>query len=255
MKSRRINRRSLLAALGAGGAAALLPSLLDSNGSSARAEELTPPKRLVLIGSVHGTVYDQFRLRPMGMPEDVARGTDWQMPLTGRTPATMKSGGFDPAGRAWPSGWEVENPGDFGRILAPLSPFAAKMLILDGLSMMNAITDPLDSPCPHTKGGICRWTGNHTRAVSQGVHAARGPSLDQLVAKKIARPDRIPSLEIGPGGQWNEWKTIFDENGNPLPTEMSPLALHTRLFFFDEQRPRRQSDGLGSIEYPRLRAK
>jgi Protein of unknown function (DUF1552) len=226
MNSSRINRRALLTAFGAAGASALLPSLLNGNGSSARAEELTPPKRLVLIGTWHGTVHDQFDLRPMGMPEEIVQGTDWQMSLTDRKPATMKSGGLDPTGQSWPSGWEVEDVGDFSRILAPLSPFASKMLILDGLSMLVSIMGASDA-CPHSKGGISRWTGNLMRTIDQGVFGAYGPSLDKMIAKKIARPDRIPSLEIGES--W-DFKSRFDENGNALPVEMSPVALHKRLF-------------------------
>lgn len=229
MNSKRFSRRALLAALGVGSAATMLPSLFGSRGSSARAEEMTPPKRLVLIGSLHGTVYDQFRMRPVGMPDDVAKLSNWQMPLVGRKPATMKPGGLDSAGQPWPSAWDIDDAGEFSRILAPLSPFASKMLVVDGLSLMTCITDPLVVTCNHIKGTICRWTGSYVREVSQGVYAAHGSSLDQLVSKVIARPDRIPSLELGTNTH-GQWLSRFDSSGNPLPTEVSPLALHKRLF-------------------------
>lgn len=229
MNSKRFNRRTLLTALGAGSAATLFPSLFARRGSTARAEPSTLPKRIVLIGSWHGTVYDQFRLRPAGMNEDVARMSNWQMPLTGRKAATMKPGGLDPAGQTWSSAWDVAEVGEFSRILAPLSPFASKMLVLDGLSLLPCITEPLFVSDNHIKAGICRWTGNRVREAGSGVYAAQGPSIDQLIASVIARPDRIPSLELGHSGS-EFWNSQFDMSGNPLPTETSPVSLYSRLF-------------------------
>ncbi len=229
MKSKRLNRRGLLAALGAGGAATLFPSLFADHGFSARAEIATTPRRIVFVGTAHGTVYDQFRLQPLGMSDEVARFSNWQMPLTGRKAATMKPGGLDSAGQPWPSAWDVESVGEFSRILAPLSPFAAKMLILDGLSLLPCINDPQVVSDAHIKGGICRWTGNRVREANAGVYTAFGPSLDQNIAAVVARPDRIPSLELGTTPN-DAWLSRFDAEGNPLPTEKSPMALYSRLF-------------------------
>lgn len=229
MKSKGLNRRGMLAALGAAGASTLLPSLFSDKRWSARAEDAALPRRIVFVGSLHGTVYDHFRLQPAGMPADVAKFSNWQMPLTGRNVAKMKPGGLDPLGQPWPSAWDVENVGDFSRILAPLSAFASKMLVLDGLSLLPCIDDPLVVTCNHIKGDVCRWTGNRVREVNAGVYAAFGPSLDQTIASVIARPDRIPSLELGTSGH-DLWFSRFDANGNPLPTEKSPIALYSRLF-------------------------
>ncbi len=62
-----LRRRSLLkGGLGLGLGALALPSLLPRG---ARAEAPGPVKRLLILMTEHGTVYDNWRMRPGCMPD------------------------------------------------------------------------------------------------------------------------------------------------------------------------------------------
>lgn len=188
-----ISRRSLLTALGLGAGSLFLPSLRGRG--LVHAGPTDPPKRLIVIGTNHGTVHRNWNLRPTGLAG--AEVADWEFPLTA--------------------------PGlAFSRILTPLlQPLAKKTLVLDGLAQYSAIAAGGNA---HLAGGASVFTGTLVRDLGGGVLAASGPSIDQIVAKQIARPDRIPSLEIGRGGM------IYDDAGIALPGEGSPRALFDRLF-------------------------
>ena len=59
-------------------------------------------------------------------------------------------------------------------------------------------------------------------------------SIDQVIAERIGRLTRFPSIEIGDmsgtGGALHSHTLAFDRNGTPLPAENSPKRLFERLF-------------------------
>jgi len=155
-----LNRRRFLSALGLTGAAATLTSP-----RFARAAPSGPPKRLIIVSSSHGTVYDGWKMRNGGQSESQA----YELDLTSM------------------------DPGEYSRGLAPLAPYANRLLVMDGLSMSSAELDL--AGYRHEKGWIHAWTGGWVYFPGSSLLSTK-PSLDQLVAAEIARPDRLPSLEL-----------------------------------------------------------
>ena len=98
-----IARRNVLKALGLTACSFALPSI-------GRAAPSRP--RLVVYTTSHGTVYDQWRLRPGGVGDDV----DFEADLEELSP-----------------------------ILAPLASYASRLLVLDGLADIEALN-------PYLKG-------------------------------------------------------------------------------------------------------
>ena len=68
----RLSRRRLLQGLGLAGATLFLPS-------RARAQNAAPPKRLIVMFTQHGFVYDGFKMRPAGVNADA----DFDVDLNG----------------------------------------------------------------------------------------------------------------------------------------------------------------------------
>jgi hypothetical protein len=190
-----ISRRSMLMALGIGAGSLFLPSLRRGRGQ-AHADPAAPPQRLIVVGTGHGTVHENWNMRPPGLiGPDVA---DWDFPLT--TPDLA-----------------------FSRILAPYARLASKMLVLENLAQYSSMAAGGNG---HYTGNVGAFTATMPRDLGAGVIMASGPSIDQIVAKQIARTDRLPSLELGnvrSGG-------MFDDDGIALPVEGSPSSLFQRLF-------------------------
>lgn len=185
-----MNRRQFLASLGLGGGAAALsiPRFAKANG--------VPPKRLIILSSGHGIAHEHWAIRPEGYSD----AAPWSLDLTAMTESEMS-----------PS-------------LAPLHGVRRHLNVLDGLSMATAELDI--SGYRHEKGWIHAWCGSWVYFTGSDLFSTT-PSLDQLVAAAIARPDRLPSLEL----------TI--EDGRPiahggkglqLPATGSPEAVWDRLF-------------------------
>jgi hypothetical protein len=67
-----------------------------------------------------------------------------------------------------------------------------------------------------------------------GKDYANSISADQVIAERIGRFTRLPSLEIGDnsgtGSALHSHTLAFDRNGSPLPAENNPLRLFERLF-------------------------
>lgn len=184
------NRRQVLTALGMGGAASLFGIPLRS-----RADD-TVPKRLLIISTNHGTVYDSWRLRPGNKSDS---GT-WSAPLS-----SMSKDEFSP-------------------ILAPLYNHRSRLIIPDGLSMTSAEMDM--AGYRHEKGWLHAWTGEWAYFTGNDLYAS-APSLDQIVAAEINRPDRLVSLELSV-----ESGTPISHAGQayPLPREHEPKRVYERLF-------------------------
>ncbi len=92
----------------------------------------------------------------------------------------------------------------------------------------------------HSTGGhfvADTWlTGAHLRAVP-GKDYTNTISADQVIAEKIGRATRFPSLELsdmsGTGSAGHSNTLAFNRNGTPLPMENSPQRVFERLFVPD----------------------
>lgn len=188
-----LNRRQLLSSLGVGASAVAAAGLSARKALAAG----TPPKRMVVLSTGHGTIYDLWKMRPRGRGE---RG-DWSEDLVGLSEA------------------------DFSRSLAPLFPYRSRLQVCDGLSM---VTGELDiSGYRHEKGWIHAWTGAWVSFTGSDLFSTE-PSLDQLVAAQIARPDRLPSLELKVG---EDARPICHAGPlQQLPLEGDPERVYQRMF-------------------------
>lgn len=187
-----IRRRSFLGGLGLGLGALSLPSLLPRG---ARAEPPGPVKRLLILMSEHGTVYQNWRMRPGGLPDD----QDWDVPLTDLADT------------------------DFSEILRPLHGFRDRLLVLDGVGMATGHMTGINE---HEEGHATCLTGTLAQPVDGGIALAGGPSIDQIVAAAIAEPGQIASLQVSHGS----WPYAFDAAGKSLPWITEPDELYSKLF-------------------------
>jgi hypothetical protein len=193
MKLPPISRRNLLISSGLAGAALFLPSLGPRR---ARGQAAAPIKRLVIMISEHGTVRNQWRMRR----SHTSLG-DWEYP-------------FDDS-----------DPMSFSEILRPLHPNRKDLLVLDGLAQISTAADK-NNKNNHNGGHLHLLTG----ANMLDDNNAGGASIDQMIAKRIARPDRIPSLELATSA--NLFLGGFVNSGPSMrvPVEADPHALFQRLF-------------------------
>ncbi len=196
-----MNRRQFLTALGLSGVGSALarPSWAVTGPA---------PKRLVILSTGHGTPYPHWQMRPTAAPDDAA----WVADLDGLA-AT-----------------------DFSRSLAPLHVHRRRLQCLDGLSLATA---ELDIPgYRHEKGWLHAWTGAWVHFTGADLFSTE-PSLDQIIARQIARPDRLPSLELTIGGG----RPICHAGmAQQMPLEGDPRRIWDRLF------------GVGSSEDPSIAA-
>lgn len=188
MTTPKLLRRRLLQGLGLSAGTLFLPSLSPR----LLAKSSGAPCRIVFLLSHHGLVYKEWSMRPGGAPDNGA----WEEPL-----GTLTSEQFSP-------------------ILQPLQPYRENLMVLDGLdqTVIKAVRGG------HWNGPIGAMTG--ADAVGSGADARPDlPSLDQLIAEKIALPDRFRSLELGSGGRFSSL-----ESGQALPRISYPPFLWDRLF-------------------------
>ena len=180
-----------LTALGAGWPTGVLQAF---------AESAAPPRRLVVISHCHGWPYAAWRMLPAGMPET----QPWSLDLTRLAED------------------ELSAP------LAPLHPHRRRMVVLDGLSLATAELDAGGNR--HDRGWIHAWTGNNADFSARDTRSTSA-SLDQLVAAHIARPDRLPSLELSVDAALEAGRPIaYNLGGVRLPAENTPLGAWERVF-------------------------
>lgn len=187
-----LQRRRFLQAMGLLGGSLFLPS------RAGRSQAQTPPKRFIVVFTQHGFVYDGFKMRPPGTSE----GADFDVSLA-----------------------DVDDAA-FSRILRPLAPFKRKLSVVDGLSLASAEGDV--SFNEHDKGTRGALTGAPLLQ-QNGVLGAGGPSVDQLIARAIALPGRLDSLEFavtGPSSGGAIWRAA----GQALPPDSDPRGSFSRLF-------------------------
>ncbi|NVB39504.1 DUF1552 domain-containing protein [Pseudenhygromyxa sp. WMMC2535] len=186
-----MSRRNLMRALGLAGSAAFLPSLAPRTGRTA----MGAPKRLLMIVTSHGTVYDNWKMRPQGQDEV----SDWEFDLTGLAPE------------------------EFSTILAPFHAVRDRTLILDGLAACPIGVAGINE---HEAGHVAALTGTIGQEVENALAVATGPSIDQIISQGIATAGQYPSLEYSVGG----WPVSFDNLGQPIPYEVDVFEAYNRLF-------------------------
>ena len=190
-------RRQFLAATGLGAGSLFLPSL----GEAPRADTGDgAPLRLVVWYSLHGCVYDTWRMRPGNRPDN----EDWQVDLAGLA------------------------RDEFSVSLDPLYDVRDQLMILDGLSMIGPRVDiPYDG---HPLGQIHALTGAPVRPIAGFVAGSTQPSVDQIIAAEISRDDRFRSLEWSPGNDPGTASPIWTVGNDRLPIETDPNVAFERLF-------------------------
>jgi len=192
LRTQGTTRRRLLQGLGLGAGSLFLPSLMRrSSGADA-----SVPQRVVFLMTFHGTVYDNWNMRPGSQPTNRA----WEAELTGMADS------------------------EFSPILAPLHPFRDRMLVLDGVDLVTI--KPQGSGIGHYDSPVNAMTGSGTIGEDREVRSTT-PSIDQILAEAIARPDRFASLEIGTRA---DERISFATPGQALPRETRAERLWDRLF-------------------------
>jgi hypothetical protein len=189
-----LRRRRFLQSAGLLSGSLFLPSLWSS---SARAQP-TPPRRLVVMFTQHGFVYDSVKMRPEGTREDA----DFDIALTDVDEASLS------------------------RVLLPLADVRDKLTVIDGLAMVSAEGDVVFNE--HDKGTRHALTGAPLSRTDAGTFAG-GPSLDQIVARAIAAEGRLPSLAFAVTGTTNGG-ALWQGANQPLPPDTNVVAAFGRLF-------------------------
>lgn len=188
-----LSRRQLLTATGLAGASLFLPSLF---GRGKARSQSAPIKRLVIFTTQHGPV-----------PEN------WRM--------LRNNAGFG----NWEYDFDDADPESFSRILRPLHAHRNKLLVVEGLAQSSAIEN----------AQFNAHNGSHlhllTSAPVMDETTAGGPSVDQVIANKVALPGRIPSLELSTNsGGLFIGGFVNAGAGQRLPTVSDPNAVFQRLF-------------------------
>lgn len=150
------------------------------------------PKRLIIVHGINGGIANMDHFRPTGTE------------------------------RSW----------TLSPMLAPLAPWKSKIVVIDGVDNQARYELPLDGH----QGAACLWTGISPRSIPttgepNGGHAM-GPSVDQIVAKRIGTTTKFPSLTlgVGVGGSYLN-SQVFNRDVNQwIPPELSPPRLFGQLF-------------------------
>ena len=188
-----MNRRQLLTALGLTGAGLFLPSLgWKRNHAMAQS---AAPRRVVIFVTSHGVVADTWRM-------------------------TRDNPGFG----NWEYAFDNNDPASFSETLRPLHGHREKLLVLEGLSQMSTLGD--------------YYTNNHSAATQHLLtgalmvddNNAGGPSVDQLIAREVALPGRIPSLELSSMSGLPMGGFVNSGPSQRMPTSDNPQAVFDRLF-------------------------
>jgi hypothetical protein len=197
-----LRRRHLLQLAGACLGASVIPA------SHHLAAKPGGVRRLLIVTTEHGTVYDNWKMR-VGGPADptIKERSDWDHTLAGLEPDQMSP------------------------ILKPLYPLRDKMLVLDGVSMASSMCDtPGDD---HGGGRFHALTG--ANALIYGQDPAEldweGMSVDVRIAERVAQEGRYRSLHFSDSGaEVDDGIYSRERGGTRIPYEASPGAIYQRLF-------------------------
>ncbi len=144
--------------------------------------------------------------------------------------------------------WVPEETGteyQFTPCLKPLAPFRKDIHIITGL----------DSPAARLPGPGNSHYPSMSALISGQVFTGRGaggPSIDQVIAKKVGANSRFRSLQIGvcqeSFGESIQRNLSWSDRDRPLPPEMVPHKLFDRLFGkMEEQWVNRQKSILDAV--------
>jgi hypothetical protein len=161
--------------------------------------EASGPKRILIFYTQHGAWYDSWKMRLQTTSTDHM----WHFSL---------------------------DDAEYSESLQPLSSFAHKSIVVDGLALVSAELDV--SGLRHELGGVHSLTGSNMMLVGS-VPLATSASLDQLISPVISVPGQFSSLELGVGE--NPRSVIYRGAKDTLPMCDSPIALARRLFGADQQ--------------------
>jgi hypothetical protein len=199
MPNFRLNRRSFIR--GAGSIAIALPWL----------EIMVPEKRAQGATAVAAKPANHFLavFQPGGTVRNDANGVDQ----------------WGPTG--------TETAFKLSPILAPLAPIQKKLLIVDGPDMLSAVGEQ------HQSGIIAFLTGSTQASVNGTLGYATGPSIDQVIAKKLYNNTKKKSIQLAV--RWATGKSHgslspincvnFDaDNNSPIGPVVDPQVAWTSLF-------------------------
>jgi hypothetical protein len=190
-----------------GAGAALALPLLDAMVPSMTALAQTPAKPLKRLGFVY-------------MPNGVA----------------MNHSGID----YWTPAGEGRNF-QFSQILAPLSSYRDRMVVISGLDHNNAEAGDDGASGDHTRGTSSWLTGVYPKR-TEGADVRNGISADQVAASVLGKETALPSLELAidlnflAGQCENSYSCAYlntlawTSPTTPLPTENNPRVVFERLF-------------------------
>jgi Protein of unknown function (DUF1552) len=199
-------RRRFLQAMGAGAATLPFYRMLEN---SAAADPGAGPLRVVLLftefgGNWHG-------VRPLG--------ADGQREMV----LTAESLAYE------------------GSALAPLSKYASRMAVLEGIGRgdgaMSATLEPNSDNwfyLGHEHTGAAAYTGAVIDDLpNNGGNVPRGPSLDYALAQKYGGETAVRQLQMGIGGYCTRWygdTLTYDESGNRMTGFTEPSDAFGALF-------------------------
>jgi hypothetical protein len=183
------------------GAALALP-FLDAMVPALVGAELKPARRL-------GFVY---------MPNGVAKNHEWD--------------------RWTPSG--VGASFEFSSILAPMAPLRDRLVVISGLSQMEANAAG-DGNGDHTRG-TATWLSGVRPKWTEGADVQAATTVDQIAATRLGADTPLPSIEVGIDSNYrmgsceNGYSCVYMNTlawrtpTTPLPVENNPRVLFERLF-------------------------
>ena len=130
---------------------------------------------------------------------------------------------------------------EFSPILAPLSPFRDRLLVLTGLDNRPALAVKGEPAGGHGRIGGAFLTGVHAKP-TEGADVEAGVSMDQIAATELGRRTQVASLELSlestemagacdAGFSCAYVNTLcWRSPTTPLPMENNPRAAFERLF-------------------------
>ena len=148
---------------------------------------------------------------------------------------------FFPNGAIQPNWWP-DTPGadfKFNSTLQPLADCRDYVRVLGGLDHLNAIGG-VDGGGDHARGNAVFLTGMHIKKSATDLHD--GISIDQLMAAKVGRATRFPSLELTCDDARKtgacdagyscayQYNLSWSSPNTPVPAEFNPRSVFERLF-------------------------
>jgi hypothetical protein len=129
----------------------------------------------------------------------------------------------------WPTGTETNFAFKPMGISEPLAPFKQKLIFPMNMKRVR------NGPGGHESAMVCLWTASSRNPGSPFGGYSKGPSIDQIIARKLPQSTAFPSLEFGvqhdgPGAN-SRLLTVMLYTGSdqPLPPESSPYKMLDRL--------------------------